>query len=137
MPQLDFHTFPTQIFWLVVSFVLLYLLMRVVALPRIEKIVEERRRRLDEDLEKAYDLYRNEEIRGAKKRYWEDVKEGEALPRMARWLTTQSSDAASVQPIPARAAIAMNNTWSTTKAIPRYTSTNRTLEERMIELEER
>jgi F-type H+-transporting ATPase subunit b len=53
MPQLDVHTFPTQIFWLVVSFVLLYWLMSAIALPRIEKIVEERRRRLDEDLEKA------------------------------------------------------------------------------------
>ena len=38
MPQLHAHTFPSQIFWLVVSFVLLYLLMRAVALPRIEKI---------------------------------------------------------------------------------------------------
>jgi F-type H+-transporting ATPase subunit b len=53
MPQLDFETFPTQVFWLVVSFVLLYVLMRTVALPRIEKIIEERRGRLDEDLEKA------------------------------------------------------------------------------------
>jgi F-type H+-transporting ATPase subunit b len=53
MPQLDFHTFPTQIFWLIVSFIVLYVLMTAVALPRIERIVEERRRRLDDDLEKA------------------------------------------------------------------------------------
>jgi len=53
MPQLHFHTFPGQIFWLVVSFVLLYWLMVKVALPRIEKIIAERRDRLDDDLEKA------------------------------------------------------------------------------------
>jgi F-type H+-transporting ATPase subunit b len=53
MPQLDFHTFPTQIFWLFVSFVVLYVLMTAVALPRIERIIEGRRRRLDDDLEKA------------------------------------------------------------------------------------
>src|SRR3954466_11887746 len=53
MPQLDAHTFPTQLFWLVVSFLVLYWLMAKIALPRVEKIIEERRRRLDEDLEKA------------------------------------------------------------------------------------
>jgi F-type H+-transporting ATPase subunit b len=53
MPQLHSHTFPSQIFWLVVSFALLYWLMAKVVLPRIEKIIEERRNRLDEDLEKA------------------------------------------------------------------------------------
>jgi acyl dehydratase len=30
----------------------------------------------------AYKLYRNEEVRGAVPRYWQDVKEGEALPVM-------------------------------------------------------
>jgi F-type H+-transporting ATPase subunit b len=53
MPQLHFHTFPTQIFWLVVSFAVLYWLMAKMALPRIERIIEERRNRLDDDLEKA------------------------------------------------------------------------------------
>jgi F-type H+-transporting ATPase subunit b len=53
MPQLHSHTFPSQIFWLVVSFALLYWLMAKLVLPRIEKIIEERRNRLDEDLEKA------------------------------------------------------------------------------------
>lgn len=53
MPQLDVTTFPSQIFWLAVCFVVLYVLMSAVALPRIERIVEDRRRRLDEDLEKA------------------------------------------------------------------------------------
>jgi len=48
------------------------------------KEVRERepRRYTDAELGEAYQLYRNEEVRGATPRYWEDVKEGEALPTM-------------------------------------------------------
>jgi F-type H+-transporting ATPase subunit b len=53
MPQLDVSTFPSQIFWLAVFFVVLYLLMARLALPKIEKIIEERRNRVDGDLDKA------------------------------------------------------------------------------------
>lgn len=42
----------------------------------------EPRRYSQEEIQEAYNLYRNEEVRGATKRYWEDVKEGEALPVM-------------------------------------------------------
>ena len=38
----------------------------------------------DEHLAEWGKLYTNEEIRGAKPRYWEDVKEGEELPRMMK-----------------------------------------------------
>ena len=34
----------------------------------------------DEQLQEAYKLYANEEVRGANTRYWEDVHEGEELP---------------------------------------------------------
>ncbi|QKV55223.1 FAS1-like dehydratase domain-containing protein [Comamonas antarctica] len=40
------------------------------------------RRYTDEELAAAFELYRNEEVRGAVPRYWEDVQEGEALPTM-------------------------------------------------------
>ncbi len=40
------------------------------------------RRYTDEELGEAYKLYRNEEIRGAVPRYWEDVNEGDELPVM-------------------------------------------------------
>lgn len=54
MPQIEqVYTFPSQIFWLVVAFAVLYFLMSKVALPRLGRVIEERRRRLDEDLEKA------------------------------------------------------------------------------------
>ena len=42
----------------------------------------EPRRYTDQELAEAYELYRGEEVRGATPRYWEDVKEGEALPVM-------------------------------------------------------
>ncbi len=40
------------------------------------------RRYTDDELGEAYKLYRNEEIRGAVPRYWEDVNEGDELPVM-------------------------------------------------------
>lgn len=56
MPQFDVATFPTQIFWLVVSFILMYLLMSRVALPRINRVLEERQRRIDDNLDRAQTL---------------------------------------------------------------------------------
>jgi F-type H+-transporting ATPase subunit b len=53
MPQLDISTFPSQVFWLAVFFVVLYLLMAKLAIPRIEKAIGERRGRIDSDLDKA------------------------------------------------------------------------------------
>jgi len=38
----------------------------------------------DEQLAEFYKLYEQEEVRGATPRYWEDVKEGEELPRMLK-----------------------------------------------------
>lgn len=53
MPQLDFSTFPSQIFWLAVSFAVLYALMATLIVPRIERIVTARQARVDGDLERA------------------------------------------------------------------------------------
>ncbi|MGA8382900.1 MAG: F0F1 ATP synthase subunit B' [Stellaceae bacterium] len=53
MPQLDVTTFIPQLFWLAVSFFVLYLLMRLVALPRVGATIDLRRARLDEDLARA------------------------------------------------------------------------------------
>ncbi|SEB08252.1 MaoC family dehydratase N-terminal domain-containing protein [Variovorax sp. YR216] len=40
------------------------------------------RRYSTEEIQEAYKLYAKEEVRGSTPRYWEDVKEGEALPVM-------------------------------------------------------
>ena len=53
MPQLDVSTFPTQLFWLAITFIALYVLMATLGLPRIGKIIDARRGRVDGDLEKA------------------------------------------------------------------------------------
>ncbi|HWG80032.1 MAG TPA: F0F1 ATP synthase subunit B' [Stellaceae bacterium] len=53
MPQLDVSTFPTQLFWLAVTFIALYILMATLGLPRVAKIIDARRGRVDGDLEKA------------------------------------------------------------------------------------
>ena len=57
LPQLDFTTFPSQIFWLIVTVVVLYYLMSKIALPRIASVLEERADHIADDLDKA-DEYR-------------------------------------------------------------------------------
>jgi len=52
-PPFDSHTFASQLFWLALVFIALYLLMSRVALPRVGSILETRRRRIDEDLAEA------------------------------------------------------------------------------------
>lgn len=52
-PPFDAATFESQIVWLVLSFIALYLLMSRVALPRIASVLEERRDRIADDLDQA------------------------------------------------------------------------------------
>jgi len=53
MPQLDPSLFPTQLFWLFVTFLALFLIAWKVALPRITEVLDARQNRIDGDLEKA------------------------------------------------------------------------------------
>ena len=55
-PPFDSSTFPSQLFWLTVTFVALYLLMSRIALPRFASILEKRRRHIDDDLVEAQRL---------------------------------------------------------------------------------
>ena len=52
-PPMDATTYPSQIFWLVVFFGLLYLLMSRVALPRMAKVLERRHDAISSDLARA------------------------------------------------------------------------------------
>lgn len=53
MPQLDFSTFPNQIFWLVVALVVLYFILSRVALPRIGSVLAERTGTITNDIAAA------------------------------------------------------------------------------------
>jgi F-type H+-transporting ATPase subunit b len=59
MPQLDFATFAPQLIWLAITFLVLYLVMAKLGLPRIGDIIAARKSRIDGDLEQATQM-RNE-----------------------------------------------------------------------------
>jgi F-type H+-transporting ATPase subunit b len=56
MPQLNPAGFIPQLFWLGVTFVMLYILMRWLAIPQIAHVIEQRRAQLDGDLGRAADF---------------------------------------------------------------------------------
>ncbi len=53
MPQFDLTKFPTQIFWLVVCFAVLYFLMAKAVLPKIGATIESREHKIQADLDAA------------------------------------------------------------------------------------
>ncbi|MFN3827480.1 MAG: hypothetical protein ACK4NR_07630 [Micavibrio sp.] len=53
LPQFNPETFPTQIFWLVVTFAVLYVIFSGRILPDISNILENRRAKIEGDLETA------------------------------------------------------------------------------------
>ena len=56
MPQLDFSTYPNQIFWLLVTLVVIYLILTRIALPRIGAVLAERAGTITNDLTAAEEL---------------------------------------------------------------------------------
>jgi len=59
MPQLNPDSFASQIFWLALTFILFFLIAWRVALPKIGRVLEDRRERIDRDVSKAQEV-RNE-----------------------------------------------------------------------------
>lgn len=53
LPQLNVHTFSPQLFWLVVTFAVLFLVLWKVLLPRVGEVIEERADRIARDLDAA------------------------------------------------------------------------------------
>jgi len=56
MPQLDFSTFPNQIFWLVVTLLAIYYILSRIALPRIGAVLAERQGTITNDIAAAEEL---------------------------------------------------------------------------------
>ncbi len=67
MPQLDFSTFPNQIFWLLVTLVVIYVVLANVALPRIGGTLANRKSAIASDLAAAEEL--KQKARAAEKAY--------------------------------------------------------------------
>ncbi|MBN8976371.1 MAG: F0F1 ATP synthase subunit B [Rhizobiales bacterium] len=55
-PPFESHTFPSQLVWLVVSFVLLYVIVSRLALPRVGGILAARQKAISDDLAAAQKL---------------------------------------------------------------------------------
>ena len=74
MPQLDPTTFAPQLFWLLVTFFLLYLVMWKLVIPKIGEILQDRQIRIDNDLDKAEHL--KIEAEGAREAYEKLIIDG-------------------------------------------------------------
>lgn len=53
MPQFDPSTFTPQLFWLAVTFIVLYWVVSKLAVPRIGEVLDQRARVIQEDLDRA------------------------------------------------------------------------------------
>ena len=56
MPQLEFATFPHQVFWLIVALVAIYFILTTIALPRIAAVLAERNGTITNDIAAAEEL---------------------------------------------------------------------------------
>ena len=62
MPQLEITTFPSQIFWLVVSFLMLYLIMSRIIIPRISFVIKKRETEIKNNVHIAEQIYEDTKI---------------------------------------------------------------------------
>ena len=53
MPQLDVNAWPPQLFWLAVTFLVLYFIISKVVIPRTGGVIEGRQKQIDSDLASA------------------------------------------------------------------------------------
>ena len=61
MPQLEISSYPSQLFWLIVCFFSLYIIMSQIIIPRIADIIEQRRKKIDDAIEKAQSMQKKAE----------------------------------------------------------------------------
>ena len=53
LPQMDITTFPSQLFWLVITFAILYIFMWRVVIPKLSNTIEERKDKISNDINEA------------------------------------------------------------------------------------
>ena len=90
MPQLDPTWFPSQIFWLAVSFVALYAIVSLVITPRVGGVLKTRAQAIDEAIALAEDLKKKA---ASTKGNFEQVS-AEARAEAARLLAEAQADVA-------------------------------------------
>ena len=56
LPQMDISTFPSQLFWLIITFTALYLFMWKFVIPRLSTTIEERKDKISNDINDAENL---------------------------------------------------------------------------------
>ena len=76
MPQLDFATFPNQIFWLAVTLVIIWWVLSRIALPRIGAVLAERAGTITNDIAAAEEL--SLKVKEAEKAYEKALAEARA-----------------------------------------------------------
>ena len=62
MPQLEITTYPSQIFWLVVSFLILYLIMSRFIIPKISSVIKNRESEIKNNIHISEQMYKDTEI---------------------------------------------------------------------------
>ena len=56
MPQLDFSNFDNQTFWLLIFLFLVFLVIRILVMPKMEESLTNRSKIIEEDIQEAEDL---------------------------------------------------------------------------------
>lgn len=75
LPQLDLSSYASQIFWLILCFSLLWVMMSVFITPKIADIIEQRKRKINDYINKAELL--NSQAKSALDRYKETLESAE------------------------------------------------------------
>lgn len=92
MPQLDSTFFATQLFWLAISFIVLYVLMARVAMPQVASVLKQRADKIQGDLDTAQRL--KEETKAVIAAYEKALADARSE---AQGLARQTTDAANAQ----------------------------------------
>ena len=71
MPQLEITTFPSQIFWLIISFAILYFCISRLIIPKISRVLKERELQIEKNISESEILYKKTEDINRK---YEDLK---------------------------------------------------------------
>lgn len=94
MPQFEPSTFASQLFWLAVTFTLLYVLVSRYAIPRLGEIMEQRQRTVEDDLDRAKQLKAETEtsIRAYEKALADARSKAQELLRQAHEEVTRQAE---------------------------------------------